>query len=166
MKKIEDYIPLPNGGSHNCFACSPRNPYGLKMKFYTDRESVFSRVIVPDHLSGYTNVVHGGITSTLLDEIMGWASIYLLKKITVTKTMTIDIMKAVHVGEPLCLEASVLGLEGKREALVEGRLFNNAEELCAKSRGRFTLLTPKLAERLNVMSKEDQIEFLDPLLKI
>jgi uncharacterized protein (TIGR00369 family) len=136
------------------------------MTFFTDHESVYSRVTVPEHLCGYTNVVHGGIVSTLLDEIMGWAGIYILKKLSMTKTMTIDIMKAVYVGEPLRLEARVLGLEGKREALVEGLLFNGAEELCAKSTGRFTLLTPRLAERLNVMSKEDQIEFLEPLLKV
>ena len=136
------------------------------MTFFTDHESVYSRVTVPEHLCGYTNVVHGGIVSTLLDEIMGWAGIYILKKLTMTKTMTIDIMKAVYVGQPLRLEARVLGLEGKREALVEGLLFNGAEELCAKSTGSFTLLTPRLAERLNVMSKEDQIEFLEPLLKV
>lgn len=166
MNENEKYTPLPNGGSHNCFACSPRNAYGLQMQFFTHRESVYSWVTVPEHLCGYTNVVHGGVVSTLLDEIMGWAGIYILKKLTMTKTMTIDIMKAVYVGEPLRLEARVLGLEGKREALVEGLLFNSAEELCAKSTGSFTLLTPKLAERLNVMSKEDQIEFLEPLLKV
>ncbi|MBW2086388.1 MAG: PaaI family thioesterase [Deltaproteobacteria bacterium] len=160
------YIELPNSDRHNCFACSSINPYGLQMKFFTDEKAVYSWITVPRHLCGYNNVVHGGIVSTILDEIMGWAAIYLLKKITLTKTMTIDFIKTVYIGEPLKTEGKVLNLCGKREALIEGFIFNEKGELCARSKGSFTLLSPKLAVRLGVMNDEDIRSFFEPLVNL
>jgi hypothetical protein len=64
------YRKLSNSDTHNCFACSPGNPYGLHMQLHTDEESVMSRITLPEHFSGWGRVVHGGILSTLLDEIL------------------------------------------------------------------------------------------------
>jgi len=166
MNKKENYVELPNSDVHNCFACSASNASGLKMKFFTDEKTVFSWLTVPEHLCGYNKVVHGGIVSTVLDEIMGWAALYLLEKITLTKTMTVAFDKAVYVGEPLMAEAKVIGRSGKREALLEAYIENEKGEICATSEGSFTLLSPKLAIRLGVMSAEGLKEFFEPLLKL
>jgi hypothetical protein len=40
------------------------------MQLHTDEESVMSRITLPEHFSGWGRVVHGGILSTLLDEIL------------------------------------------------------------------------------------------------
>jgi len=58
--------------SRMCFVCGIDNPIGLKLKFYTDHEG---RCIAhfrpkPEH-QGYPGHLHGGIISTLLDEVMG-----------------------------------------------------------------------------------------------
>jgi acyl-coenzyme A thioesterase PaaI-like protein len=58
--------------SRMCFVCGIDNPIGLKLKFYTDAEG---RCIAhfrpgPEH-QGYPGHLHGGIISTLLDEVMG-----------------------------------------------------------------------------------------------
>ena len=58
--------------SRMCFVCGIENPIGLKLKFYTDDEG---RCIArfrpkPEH-QGYPGHLHGGIISTLLDEVMG-----------------------------------------------------------------------------------------------
>ena len=64
--------PLRNRRDHHCFACGPQNPHGLKMTFYTDERSVYSWVTVPGHLRGWDNLIHGGVISAILDEIMSW----------------------------------------------------------------------------------------------
>ncbi|MBW2140620.1 MAG: PaaI family thioesterase [Deltaproteobacteria bacterium] len=166
MNKMENYIELPNSDVHNCFACSAKNPSGLQMKFFTDEKTVFSWITVPDHLCGYNTVVHGGVVSTILDEVMGWAALYLLEKITLTKSMTVEFIKSVYVGEPLKAEGKVIDLSGKREVLLEGTLVNEQGEICARSQGSFTLLSPKLAIRLGVMSAEGIKEFFEPLLEL
>jgi len=58
-----------------CFICGLQNPIGLKMALYNDVENqqVVSTVVVPDHFQGYPGVVHGGIVSTILDEVAGRA---------------------------------------------------------------------------------------------
>ena len=157
------YRKLSNSDTHNCFACSPRNPYGLHMELLTDEESVMSRITLPEHFSGWGRVVHGGILSTLLDEIMGWAGLYLLRQVTLTKSMTIDFIKAAYVGETLEVVGRVLGTKGKRNAEIEGVITRNNGEVCARSRGDFTTLSPKLAIRLGIMNHTQQQQFFEPL---
>jgi acyl-coenzyme A thioesterase PaaI-like protein len=48
---------------------------------------------VPEHLCGWSKMVHGGVVTTILDEIMSWSALYLLKKVIVTRTMTIEFIK-------------------------------------------------------------------------
>ena len=84
--KSDPYKLLPNDRGHRCFGCSPLNPHGLQMTFYTNETSVFSKVKVPEHLCGWNNLVHGGVLTTIMDEIMSWAAIYLLKQIPMTKS--------------------------------------------------------------------------------
>lgn len=61
--------------SRMCFICGLQNPVGLKMAIYNDLDlrQVISHVSVPEHFQGYPGVVHGGIVSTMLDEISGRA---------------------------------------------------------------------------------------------
>ncbi len=159
-KKIEPYKEVPNNESHSCFGCSGNNRHGLQMKFYTDEKSVFSSVIVPKHLGGYTNIVHGGIVATILDEIMGWAGIYLLKKITMTKNMAIDFLQPVYIGEKLRVTGNIVERTGRNQAVIDGIIYNRKGEPSARSRGTFALLTPRMAVRLGVMSPEEVHNFL------
>jgi uncharacterized protein (TIGR00369 family) len=160
-----NYKALDNSDSHNCFACSSKNKFGLQMKLFTDGEAVYSGLSVPDHMGGWKNIVHGGIVSTILDEIMGWAGLYFLKKITLTKSITVDFIKAVHIGEGLDAEARVIHIHDDKTASIEGFLYNEKKELCAKATGSFTVLSPKLAKRIGVMTDDDIKNFFEPLIR-
>ncbi|MBW2607412.1 MAG: PaaI family thioesterase [Deltaproteobacteria bacterium] len=155
---------LLNRNDHKCFGCGPANPSGLRMKFFTDEMSVFSWLKVPDHLTGWDNLVHGGILSTILDEIMSWSAIYLLKKMILTKSMTVDFIKPVHVGMELKVEGNVFEKQTDREAVMQGRIYNKEGVLCVKSKGIYALLDPKVAKKLNIMSAEALKDF-EPILK-
>ena len=157
-------ILLPNTDNHNCFACSSKNVHGLHMEFYVDSDAVCSWVEVPEHLCSWSNTVHGGIISTILDETMGWAGIYFLKKVALTKKMTVEFRKALFVGEELKVEASVVKTMGKREAAIAGKITNGKNELCADSEGIFTLVSADVARRLNVLSDEQVQTFFKPLV--
>lgn len=154
MENKIDPRRLPNRETHNCFGCSPINPSGLQMKFYTRDSSVFSRLTVPDHLCGWDRLVHGGVISTILDEVMSWTGIYLLKQITMTKSMTVDFIKPVYINSELKAEGLVLEKTGKHEALLEGRLYNQEDTLCARSRATFVIFSPAVAKRLGIARKE------------
>ncbi|MGD2142876.1 MAG: PaaI family thioesterase [Anaerolineae bacterium] len=61
--------------SRMCFVCGRQNPFGLKLQFYEDHvaDQVKATVTVPEEYQGYPGVVHGGIVSTILDEVSGRA---------------------------------------------------------------------------------------------
>jgi uncharacterized protein (TIGR00369 family) len=148
------YKKLPERQDHNCFGCSPANSAGLQMKFFTNGQSVVTRVTVPDHLCGWDNLVHGGVLSTILDEIMGWAALHLLKKLTLTKSLTVDFLKPAYIGTELKAEGRVLELKSEREVLMEGTIYNPEGILCARSTGLFGLFTAKTLRKLDIMDEE------------
>lgn len=150
MKTKENIRRLPSSTSHNCFACSPVNSSGLQMKFFTNEKAVFSRVIVPAHLCGWNNVAHGGVVSTILDEIMSWAALYLLKRITLTQAMTVEFIKPVPISEIMEAEGRVLELKGKRDAVLEGVIYSSGGKVCARSTGTFKVFSPAVAKRLRI----------------
>lgn len=58
--------------NNKCFVCGSNNAQGMKLKFHFNEKSsqVESEVIFPAYFQGWAGVVHGGIISTVLDEIM------------------------------------------------------------------------------------------------
>ena len=142
--KIPDrFKPLPRVDNSFCFGCGPANASGLQMNFYSDGNSVVSHVVVPEHLCGWRNVVHGGILSTILDEIMGWSAIYLLKKVVLTKSMTVDFFKPTLVNQALFVEGRVVDRPDDRHVLVEAAIHNPDNEISARATGLFRLFALK-----------------------
>jgi uncharacterized protein (TIGR00369 family) len=148
------FKPLIKGIDTHCFGCSPTNDVGLKMKFLAGADSVISHLNVPRHLCGWSNIVHGGIVSTILDEVMSWSTIHLLKRVVLTTSITVDFIKPVFAEMDITAHGRVLERINDREALMEGTLFNRDGEVCARSRGTFRLFTPEAARKFKLMSDE------------
>jgi uncharacterized protein (TIGR00369 family) len=54
-----------------CVACSPLNPFGLRLGFEVQSDgSVAASVVCRDDLQSYPRTVHGGVISALLDAAM------------------------------------------------------------------------------------------------
>jgi uncharacterized protein (TIGR00369 family) len=165
MKIKNDFRQLPNSTRHHCFACSPVNHSGLQMRFFTNENAVFSRVTVPAHLCGWNNLAHGGVVSTILDEVMSWAALYLLKRITLTQSMAVEFIKPVHIRTELEAEGNVLELKGKRDAVLEGLIYNSDGNVCARSTGKFKVFSPAVAKRLGI-ADEGSLEWFESIINI
>ena len=136
-----------------CFACGPDNPVGLHMTFYTDGQTVFSWLTVPRQLCGWRTILHGGIISTILDEVMSWTAHHLIKKLILTRSITVDFIHPLQVEAEIRAEGWIARLNSERQAVLEARLVNGAEKVCAKATGSFALLTPRVARRLGVIDE-------------
>ncbi len=145
---------LPNRENHYCFGCSPSNPSGLAMEFHTDGVKVYSWVTVPGHLCGWQNLVHGGVLSTILDEIMGWCAMHSLKRFTLTKAMEVRFLKPVRVQDPLMAEASIVDVRNDREVMVEGSITNGQGEIATTANGFFALFTPQAIRRMGLFDED------------
>lgn len=95
-----------------CFACSPKNPIGLKLKFEYDGEVCRTTFVPGVEHQGWAGVMHGGLITTLLDEVMAqW--LWSRGIIVMTAEMTVRFRTAVQIGQRLIVEAKKLA-ERKR----------------------------------------------------
>jgi uncharacterized protein (TIGR00369 family) len=120
------------------------------MTFSANQDTVISNITIPDHLCGWSNIAHGGVLTTILDEIMSWTALHFLKRITMTKSMNIEFIKPVFIRSPLKAEGKVLKPTDRHGALMEGVLYNDKGVACAKSTADFAVFSPKIAKRLGI----------------
>jgi acyl-coenzyme A thioesterase PaaI-like protein len=160
MNPLDPLTELPNTRNHNCFGCSPMNPSGLRMRFFTDGRAVYSSVRVPEHLCGWSRIAHGGAITTILDEIMSWAAIHLLRRIALTQTMSIEFVKAVPVASLLHAEGRVLETNHRNDAVTAGTLTDAGGDICARATAKFKVFSPAVARRLRI-ADEDSIQFFE-----
>jgi acyl-coenzyme A thioesterase PaaI-like protein len=95
-----------------CFACGKNNPDGLHMEFESVGDTVRSRISFPKKFQGYSDVVHGGLVSTALDETM----VTLLNRmgyLALTAELSVRFRDPVHVDEDIVVTASLVEKRGK-----------------------------------------------------
>jgi uncharacterized protein (TIGR00369 family) len=87
-----------------CFVCGQANPIGLKIDFSYDEEgAAYATLALDQVVEGYPGVVHGGILSTLLDEVMAKAVIN-SGKIAVTAKLSVSYRKALNSGQSVLIK--------------------------------------------------------------
>jgi uncharacterized protein (TIGR00369 family) len=130
------------------------------MRFFTDGTVVYSRLQVPAHLCGWSRIVHGGVLTTILDEIMSWAAIRLLQRIAVTQRIEVEFLKPVHVGADLQAEGRVRSSGDKNDAVTEGLITDARGDVCARATAVFKIFSPAVARRLGI-ADEDSIRWFE-----
>ncbi len=137
-----------------CFGCGPDNPHGLRMSFETNGEKLRSLVVIPDHLRGWHNIVHGGILSTICDEIMAWSAIHFLRRFILTKTIKTRFLKPVTTKSTITAIGYVKEYKGRNSALMAGEIYDEDKKLCAVSTGEFALFTSEAFRKLKIIPDE------------
>lgn len=123
---------------HNCFACGERNPGGLKLKFTQENEKV-STVFCPSKTyEGYPNVLHGGIISTVFDEVMSQC-LWVLGKPAFTARLEVRFRRNISVLKPVRFEAWIVKRKGLLVDLEAQALLEDGQ-VAAEAKGRFMLI--------------------------
>ena len=159
MQKIfrgEKYLLLPNSEGNICFGCGPSNPSGLKMEFYTNekRDLVVSWYSAPDRFCGWGDVLHGGIVSTILDEAMGWACLALARRLLLSKSIAVDFLRPVRSGQEIRVEGSVREIVSDREGVMQARIYDEHDGVCARASSIVSLFTLDAARRIGTIDEE------------
>jgi acyl-coenzyme A thioesterase PaaI-like protein len=116
-----------------CFVCGPKNPVGLKLDFTFDGKTIRTEYIPPKEHQGYMNIVHGGIVSTLLDEVMVKVAIERGTP-AVTAQMDVRLKKAVNTGTKIILSAEIT--KETRKTLEAYAKATVNDEIVADARGK------------------------------
>lgn len=106
MEKLENKNKVILEDDNYCFACGKDNPIGLHLDFqHNDNETLCFFVPQRAH-QGYRGILHGGITATILDEIMAR---HLIEKgyNVVTAKMELRFRKPVKSGDKIVAIAKI-----------------------------------------------------------
>lgn len=117
-----------------CFVCGKKNPAGLKLDFSFDGKVLSTEFVPKKEHQGYYNIVHGGIVSTLLDEVMVKLAIELGMP-AVTARMDIRLRKALGVGEKIIVQAEMLK-DSKKVLEVYAKAVKEDSTLVADATGK------------------------------
>ena len=102
--------------SRMCFICGLENPVGLHLHMYeTSPGVVETTYVAPEHFQGYPGVLHGGIVSSIIDEIAGRAhmgSDPTNPRFMFTAKLEVKYRKNVPIGKKL----KIIGKAGKTKS--------------------------------------------------
>lgn len=97
---------------HNCFGCGAQNPIGLHLQFHTTAEGLAAPFVPEHNHQGYDNVIHGGIISAVLDEVMAWA-VAAAGIWAVTGEMRTRFRQPLRVAEETTASGSITSIRGR-----------------------------------------------------
>ena len=95
-----------------CFACGRLNPCGLKLTFEESDDTYITHFTGDPEHQGYDGIMHGGIVSTLLDEIMA-RYIYAKGVTAVTARLEVRYLKPTPIGVPLLIKGRIARHKGR-----------------------------------------------------
>ena len=101
-----------NAQNEWCFACGRLNPCGLKLQFEEEGDTYISHFTGEMQHQGYDGILHGGIISTLLDEIMA-RYLYAKGMNAVTGRLEVRYNKPTPIGVPLLIKGRITKGKGR-----------------------------------------------------
>lgn len=126
---------LPHTGG--CFVCGLHNAEGLRLDLLSDGRTVETRVRFRTEHAGFSGVVHGGLITTVLDELMAWVIGVNTRSFAFAAELNVRFVRAVAPGTPLTARAELV--ENRRGRLFLTRAVLLAEDgaLAAEATGKF-----------------------------
>jgi uncharacterized protein (TIGR00369 family) len=126
----------------DCFVCGDKNDCGLKVDFFYDQGAARAEYVPDDRFQGYKGILHGGIISSLLDEVMIKAVIA-QNLLVVTAEIEVKFLIPAKIGERLFLKGKVVEEKGKI-FVAEGEVRNSKKEIVATGKGKFFKVTEEM----------------------
>ena len=117
MKKISGTLPR----SKSCLVCGDENRRGLGLCSRIQEGVVHIDYTTDLSDVGYRHIVHGGLSMTLLDEVMTWAAIVEMGSICVAAEMTTRFRAALEAGVDIRVEGWV-AKSSRRVCYTNGRI--------------------------------------------
>ncbi len=130
----------------NCFVCGDKNDSGLNIQFVSETGKAKAEFKPGRNFEGYQGILHGGILSTVLDEVMIKA-VLAQGIMAVTARMEIKFKKPARIGEKLHLEGWIK-VDKEKMILTEGKVTRPDGSLIAEGKGTYFRVKDEFKEQL------------------
>lgn len=141
-----DLDPAMFGPGQPCFGCSQDHESGFRLRFRREGDEVVTEMTPAARHQGPPGIMHGGLVTTLADEIGAWAVIGLRERFGFTAAIEARLARAVRIGIPVEGRGKIVS-STSRIAEVEVTLRQGGVEH-ARAKVKFVLLDKAAAERL------------------
>ena len=146
MRKIKN--PWCKAEGFDCFGCSPDNPLGVHMEFFEDGEDVVSFWKPHTHYQGWIDTLHGGIQSTMIDEIAAWVVFRRLQTTGVTSSLEVKFRRPIMTTDSEITLRARLRETRRQLAIIDVQLFNSKNELCTEGHVVYYTFPPQKAAEM------------------
>jgi acyl-coenzyme A thioesterase PaaI-like protein len=121
-----------------CFACGTKNPLGLQLQFIQSSDRLQTRFKPQPQWQGWVNVLHGGLQSAILDDLMSNHLFRLERVWAVTAELSLRFRHPVPLDQELLFESHLIKRSGKLWELGgECRVFEGDGMVLTTATGRF-----------------------------
>jgi uncharacterized protein (TIGR00369 family) len=123
--------------THSCFVCGESNPLGMKLRFHTDGRVVTTKFRPRAEHIGFKGVVHGGLTATVLDEIMVWACVVATRKFAFCAELNVRYLQPLSPGEEVTVTSELVADRKGRILEAKAAILNTAGKTLAEATGKY-----------------------------
>lgn len=106
---VEPLDPLTFGAEQPCFGCSPGHPIGPRLAFSREGDAVTTRFVPRQEYQGPPGIMHGGLVTTVADELAAWTIVGLRGRLGFTAAIEARLSRAVRIGVELCGRGRIAG---------------------------------------------------------
>ena len=130
-----------NPEENMCFACSPQNPIGFRLRFEETEGIVRARFSVRPEYQGWPGYLHGGLIATLCDEAMAQWLLWRRGIEAFTGELSVRFKRSAPVGTELEVRAGLAAVREKL-AVLQATVFFSDGTVVATATGKFICTVP------------------------
>ena len=140
--------PWLDRAEYNCFGCCPANPIGLHLEFYEDGEYIISHWRPKQNYQGWVDTIHGGILSTLIDEVCGWVVTRKMQTSGYTVQLNIKFRRTVSTAEPELTIRAKVAKQARNLVYISAEILNSKGEVCNEGEAVYFLMKEDKAKEM------------------
>jgi uncharacterized protein (TIGR00369 family) len=134
------------GKENACFGCGPTHAIGFRVQVEKQSDDSVRALFVPgEQFQSAPGIMHGGLVTTLADEVGAWALVACLDRFGFTTQLSARFIKPVRIGVEAAVDARLIKV-GSRLVRVEVAVSQSA--LCASFEMTFAVLEQNSAEAM------------------
>lgn len=145
--------PETFGREQPCFGCSPTHPVGLHLRFERAGDEVITRYTPPERFQGPPGILHGGLVTTLADELAAWTIVALKGRMGFTASLDARLKRPIRIGREVVGVGTIVQ-DGRRVVRV-GVTLSQDDQVAFEGGFTFAVLDVAAAERLLEMPLPD-----------
>lgn len=137
--------------TRSCFVCGESNPRGLKLIMETDGECVYARWYPAQEHAGFMDTIHGGLISTVLDELMVWACAIKTRRFAYCAELTVRFQKPIRPAQEVRVSAQLESNRRDRIFEANATMHDGQGTLLASGTGKYLPIAP---EQMRAMASD------------